>query len=132
VVESAPHDTQRSHGKTLVENPPLRVEVQNEDSFFSGRSMPANSRRAIANPGKDVRDWLVKKHGSLEAAFAAWKGQKFNRDAPAEGRVAFRPLWNIFNEKTPRDQERSPSFLRCRTSFTRTRSLSCVNSVTRV
>ncbi len=34
-----------------------------------------------------------------------WGGQVIPGDRPAEGRVAFRPLWNIFNEKTARDKE---------------------------
>ena len=38
-------------------------------------------------------------------ALAAWKGQKVARDNPAEGRIGFRPLWNMFNEKTARDKD---------------------------
>jgi len=94
-------------GKPLIEEPALfGVEVQNEDSLFfwtfDVKNIPDAQLRILE---KMFGDWLVQKHGSLAAAFAAWKNLKVNRDAPVEGRVAFRPLWNIFNEKTARDQD---------------------------
>jgi len=96
-----------TNGKPLVAEPALfGIEVQNEDSFFfwtfDAKRIPDEQLRILE---KMFGDWLVKKHGSLDATFAAWKGLKVNRDAPAEGRVTFRPLWNMFNEKTPRDQD---------------------------
>jgi hypothetical protein len=94
-------------GKRLVDDPALLgVEVQNEDSFFfwtfDAKRIPDEQLRILE---KMFGDWLAKKHGSLDAAFSKWNGLKVNRDAPAEGRVAFRPLWNVFNEKTARDQD---------------------------
>src|SRR5262249_22174939 len=49
--------------------------------------------------------WLKKKYGSLDAALKKWNGLGTNRDRPAEGRMGFRPPWNVFTEKTPRDQD---------------------------
>ncbi len=94
-------------GKALIEEPALfGLEIQNEDSLFfwtfDAKNIPDAQLRILE---KMFGDWLVKKHGSLDAAFAAWKNLKVNRDAPVEGRVGFRPLWNIANEKTPRDQD---------------------------
>lgn len=108
-------------GKVLVDEPALfGVEVQNEDSFyfwtFDAKNIPDAQLRLLE---KMFGDWLVKKHGSLETAFAAWKGQKLNRDAQAEGRVAFRPLWNIFNEKSARDQDTAAFLFEMQTKFYR-------------
>lgn len=106
-------------GKPLIEEPALfGVELQNEDSFFfwtfDAKNIPDAQLRILE---KMFGDWLVKKHGSLDAAFAAWKGLKVNRDAPAEGRVGFRPLWNIFNEKTARDQDTAAFLFEVQTKF---------------
>ena len=55
---------------------------------------------------KQFGDWLTQKYGSLDAALAAVEGPEGRRATrPAEGRMGFRPLWNMFNEKTPRDQD---------------------------
>lgn len=94
-------------GKALVDEPALfGVEIQNEDSFFfwtfDSKNIPDPQLRILE---KQFGDWLIRRHGSIEAAFTAWKAQKSQRDAPAEGRVGFRPLWNMFNEKSARDQD---------------------------
>ena len=94
------------------------VEIQNEDSFFFWTFAEKN----IPDPQlcileKMFGDWLVKKYGSLNAAFAAWKDQRLQRDAPGEGRIAFRPLWNLFNEKSPRDQDTAAFLLETQTKF---------------
>ncbi|MCX8108253.1 MAG: hypothetical protein N3G20_05550 [Verrucomicrobiae bacterium] len=97
----------KTTGRRLVDEPALfGVEIQNEDSFFfwtfDAKNIPDVQLRQLE---KMFGDWLVRKYGSLEAAFAAWNGMRLNRDAPAEGRVAFRSLWNMFNEKTSRDKD---------------------------
>ena len=38
-------------------------------------------------------------------ALAKWSGLKARRDNFSEGRAAFRPLWNVFNEKSARDRD---------------------------
>ncbi len=106
-------------GKPLIDEPALfGVEVQNEDSFFfwtfDAKNIPDAQLRILETR---FGDWLAKKYGSIDAAFSAWQGQKLNRDAPAEGRVAFRPLWNVFNEKTARDQDTATFLLEVQTKF---------------
>ncbi len=106
-------------GKTLVDEPAVAsVEMQNEDSFFfwsfNSDQIPDAEMRIVE---KQFGDWLVNKYGSLEAAFTKWNGLKFRRDNPAEGRVGFRPLWNMFTDKTPRDQDAAQFLLETQTRF---------------
>jgi hypothetical protein len=106
-------------GKTLVEEPAVfGVELQNEDSFFfwtfDAKNIPDPQLRILE---KRFGDWVAKKYGSLDAALAAWKGLKLERDAVGEGRVAFRPLWAVFSEKTPRDQDTAAFLLEVQTRF---------------
>ena len=93
-------------------------EMQNEDSFFfwtfDEKNIPDPELRLVE---KMFGDWLRRKYGSLDTAFAKWGGQKAKRDVPDEGRVAFRPLWNMFNEKTPRDQDTVAFLLETQTKF---------------
>lgn len=108
-------------GKTLLEESAVfGLEIQNEDSFFfwtfDEKNLPDEQLRMVE---KLFGDWLIKRHGSIEKALAAWKGPTLKRDAPGEGRVAFRPLWAIFNEKTLRDQETAQFLLEVQTGFYR-------------
>jgi hypothetical protein len=94
-------------GKKLIDEPALfGAELVNEDSFFfwtfNDKQIPDAQLKEIE---KQFGDWLKTKYGSLEKTFAAWKDQKVPRDNPGEGRIGFRPLWNIANERTPRDQD---------------------------
>jgi hypothetical protein len=106
-------------GKRLVDEPAVfGAELQNEDSFFfwtfDAKNIPDAQLRLLE---KMFGDWLVRKYGGLDRAVAVWKGQKLNRDVPAEGRIGFRPLWNIFNEKTVRDQDTVAFLLEVQTKF---------------
>jgi hypothetical protein len=106
-------------GKPLVEDPAVAsLEMQNEDSFFfwtfAENNIPDLQLRILE---KLYGDWLVQKYGSLDAALGKWNGLKAKRDAPAEGRMGFRPLWNMFNEKTPRDRDTAQFFLETQTRF---------------
>lgn len=108
-------------GKTLLDEPAVfGLELQNEDSFFfwtfSAENIPDSQLRILE---AQFAQWLVKKYGSIEAAFTAWKDQKVKRDAAAEGRVSFRPLWNIFNEKSARDKDTAAFLLDTQTKFYR-------------
>lgn len=99
-------------GKRLIDEPAVfGAELINEDSFFfwtfNDKNIPDAQLRMLE---QQFGEWLKTKYGSLEKAFAAWKEQKVARDVLAEGRVGFRPLWNIAHEKTPRDQD-TASFL---------------------
>lgn len=108
-------------GRALADEPAVfGLEIQNEDSFFfwtfSENNLPDEQLRLLE---AQFGTWLVKKYGSLDAAFAVWKGQKVKRDAPGEGRVGFRPLWNIFNEKSARDQDTTAFLYETQTEFYR-------------
>jgi hypothetical protein len=86
-------------GQPLVTEPALfGLELQNEDSYFfwtfDAKNIPDVPLRILET---QFAEWLKQKYGSLDAAMAAWKGLKANRDAPAEGRIGFRPLWNMFH-----------------------------------
>ncbi|MHB1307486.1 MAG: hypothetical protein ACYC23_10435 [Limisphaerales bacterium] len=108
-------------GAKLIDEPALfGVEMQNEDSYFfwtfSAENVPDPQLRLVE---KQFGDWLVKTHGSLDAAFRAWNGLKLPRDDQESGRVALRPLWNLFNEKTPRDRDTAAFLLESQTEFYR-------------
>jgi len=112
--------SETTHKPLLDEPAVFGLELQNEDSFFfwtfDAKNIPDAQLRILET---QFADWLKQRHGSLDAAFTAWKGQKLTRDAPAEGRVGFRPLWNIFNEKSPRDQDTAAFLLEAQTKFYR-------------
>jgi hypothetical protein len=94
-------------GKPLVDEPAVAgVEVQNEDSYFFWTFDPKNIPDAeLRLLEKRFGAWLAGRYGSVAAALRRWGGVATDRDRPAEGRVGFRPPWNVFNEKTPRDQD---------------------------
>ena len=106
-------------GKALVAEPAVAaLEIQNEDSFFFWTfaidKLPDEQARLLE---KLFGDWLVKRYGSLDAALTKWNGLKVKRDAPAEGRMSFRPLWTMFNEKTARDQDTARFLLEMQMNF---------------
>lgn len=106
-------------GRKLIDEPALMgVEMQNEDSFFfwtfSEQNIPDAQLRLLE---AEFGQWLARKHGSLDKALAAWNGPALKRDAPDQGRMAFRPLWNIAHEKTPRDQDTAEFLLETQTGF---------------
>lgn len=108
-------------GRALLDEPAVfGVEIQNEDSFFfwtfDEKNIPDPQLRIIE---KQFGDWLVKKYGSLEAAFTAWKDQKAKRDAPTEGRMGFRSLYSVFTEKSARDRDTATFLLEAQTGFYR-------------
>jgi len=99
--------TPDANGKRLVDEPALfALEIQNEDSFFFWTFNPEQ----IPDAQMQILEtrfatWLKQKHGSLDAALEKWGGQKVKRDNFAEGRAGFRPLWNLFNDKSARDKD---------------------------
>lgn len=105
--------------QTLLTDPAVfGIEIQNEDSFFfwtfADKNIPDVQLRILE---QQFHAWLLKKYGSLDKAFAAWKGQKVERDALDEGRVGFRGLWNIANERTARDHDTAAFLLDAQTRF---------------
>ncbi len=94
-------------GKRLVDEPAVMgLEMVNEDSYFfwtfAAGNLPEPQLRIVET---QFAEWLETKYGSLDAALAAWKGPRLPRDKPGERRIAFRPLWNMFQEKTARDKD---------------------------
>ncbi|MBC8128233.1 MAG: hypothetical protein H8M99_13915 [Gloeobacteraceae cyanobacterium ES-bin-144] len=109
-------------GKTLVEEPAVMgLEMVNEDSFFfwtfDSKNIPDAQMKLLETRfGK----WLATKHGSMDAALAKWgAASKVERDAPSEGRVGFRQLWAIANQKTLRDQETAQFLYEVQSEFYR-------------
>ncbi len=99
--------TPDAKGRKLVDEPALfGLEIQNEDSFFFWTFNPDQIPEAqIQILESRFATWLKQTHGSLDAALEKWGGQKVKRDNFAEGRVGFRPLWNMANEKSARDRD---------------------------
>ena len=90
----------------MIDDPALfGAEIVNEDSYFfwtfRPEAIPDAQLRIIET---QFGTWLAKKYGSADAALRRW-GQRLPRDNPADGRIAFRPLWNIFNQRTQRDKD---------------------------
>jgi hypothetical protein len=103
-------------GAKLVNEPAVMgVELINEDSFFfwtfDEKNIPAPQLRKL-----ELRfaQWATKKHGSVEKALATWK-----LDHPHDGkeRLGFRPLYQIFTDKTQRDQDTAAFLLETQRSF---------------
>ena len=93
-------------GKRLIDDPAVfGAEIINEDSYFfwtfHSDAIPDPQLRILE---AQFGTWLAKKYGSIDAALRRW-GQRLPRDNPAEGRIAFRPLWNMFNQRTQRDRD---------------------------
>ncbi len=106
-------------GKALIDEPALMsVEILNEDSYFfwtfAENNIPDPQLRILE---KQFGDWLGTRYDSLDEAITAWGNRPFARDVPSEGRIAFRPLWNMVNEKTQRDQDTAAFLLESQMGF---------------
>jgi len=96
-----------STGMRLIDDPAVAgLEIINEDSYFfwtfNANAVPDPELRLLE---AQFGDWLMRKYGSIDRALRTWGGQKVDRDRPAEGCMGFRPLWNMFSEKTARDKD---------------------------
>lgn len=108
-------------GKRLIDEPAVAgLEIINEDSYFfwtfSSKNLPDPQLRILE---ARFGDWLRKKYGSLDGALKAWNGPRVARDDPARGRVGFRPLWNLANERTARDRDTARFLLESQRDFYR-------------
>lgn len=106
-------------GKRLIDEPAVSsLEIINEDSYFfwtfSDGNIPDPEMRILET---QFGTWLKKRYGSLDAAIQKWGGQKIPRDNPAEGRMGFRPLWNISHEKLQRDKDAARFLLESQRGF---------------
>ncbi len=103
-------------GMSLGEDPAVAgIELINEDSFFfwtfDYEGVPAPQ---MAKLEKQFGDWAAEKYGSIEKALATWETED-KHDNPEAGRLGFRGLWTIANEKKLRDQD-TARFL-CETQY---------------
>jgi hypothetical protein len=94
-------------GGRLVDEPAVSsVELVNEDSYFfwtfDSKQIPDAELQIIET---QFADWAKNKYGSIDAAMSAWDGLKTDRDDPADGRLGFRPLYSLANDRTQRDQD---------------------------
>ncbi len=106
-MEGPAPDAQPLDPPRLIDDPAVAgLEILNEDSYlfwtFNSDAIPDPELRLIET---QFGAWLKQKYGSIDRALRSWGGQKIGRDRPAEVRVGFRPLWNMFNEKTGRDKD---------------------------
>ena len=94
-------------GRRLIDEPAVSaLELVNEDSYFfwtfSADIVPDAQMRILET---QFGDWLKARYGSIDLAMKRWGGVTTPRDRPAEGRVGFRPLYNMASERTARDQD---------------------------
>lgn len=113
------HTPSPTTGKRLVDEPAVMgLEIINEDSYFfwtfNEKGIPDPQLRIVEG---QFGDWLKKKYGSIDAGLRAWGGERLGRDDPAGGRVAFRPLWNIANQRTARDKDTAAFLLESQRTF---------------
>jgi hypothetical protein len=106
-------------GKALIDEPAVMgVELINEDSYFfwtfTEKNIPDAQLRILE---RQFGQWAGRKYGSVEAALSAWDGRRVPRDNPSEGRLGFRPLWNMVNEKTSRDHDTAAFLLESQMAF---------------
>jgi hypothetical protein len=110
-----------STGMRLVDDPAIAgLEIINEDSYlfwtFNTDAIPDPELRLVE---VEFGNWLSTKYGSIDGALRAWGGLKVERDRPTEGRIGFRPLWNMFNEKTTRDKDTTQFLVESQRGFYR-------------
>ncbi|MBN1672053.1 MAG: hypothetical protein JXR37_13525 [Kiritimatiellae bacterium] len=91
-------------------------EIQNEDSLLFWTLNPSR----LPGPTRDLLErqftaWTVKRHGSIEAALAAWDGFTLKQDDPAAGRLAaLEPYWLTEKglKQEPKRRKRAGDYLR--------------------
>lgn len=106
-------------GKALKDEPAVfGIEIQNEDSFFfwtfDEKNIPDAQLRILE---KQFGDWLISKYQLLSAVAKRWSSPGLSRDNIQEGRMAFRPLWAIANERTIRDRDTAQFLFETQTKF---------------
>lgn len=106
-------------GRALVDEPAvMALEILNEDSLFfwtfKYENVPEPQMRKLE---QRFGAWAAKRHGSIEAALAAWGNLRHARDDAREGRLGFRPLWDMVTHKTARDQATAAFLLETQRGF---------------
>ncbi|MCL2645749.1 MAG: hypothetical protein FWD61_01945 [Phycisphaerales bacterium] len=105
-------------GKRLIYDPAVAgVEIQNEDSLFfwtfNDKNIPETQLRLFES---QFADFFKNDYTSLNEIRWLAK-QRLPRDNPAQNRIAFRPLWNIANERTDRDIDTAIFLLQTQENF---------------
>ena len=113
--------TPAPNGHRLVDDSAVMgLELVNEDSFFfwtfTDKNLPPEQLNLLET---QFGTWLVKKYGSLDSAIKKWNSLVLPGDKPEAGRMAFRPLWNLANERTARDQDTAHFLWETQTQFYR-------------
>lgn len=82
-------------GMRLADDPAVAViQTQNEDSlfFWTFQGIKPPQKKLLAG---QFAAWLVKKHGALDKALAAWGGEKAAGDDLAKGEIGLLETWAI-------------------------------------
>lgn len=110
--------SKNAQGVKLVDDPAVAgFELVNEDSlFFWTFSYDNIPTPQMAKLEKLFGTWAAKKHGSIDSALRKWK-TSHERDNSGAGRLGFRPLWSMQNDKTLRDQETARFLLETQQQF---------------
>lgn len=103
-LRTALSETNPHTGLALKDDPALAIlQLQNEDSLlhWTAEGIAGRERRQLeARFFAFVRD----KHGSLEAATAAWHGERAKGDATGDGRLQVLPLWELTRKAADKGQ----------------------------
>lgn len=104
-------------GIPLAKDPAVMgVEIINEDSFFfwtfDEKNIPSPQLQKLESR---FAEWAARKHGSQAKALAAWENLRHPRDT--EGRLGLRPLYQIFTDRKPRDQDTAAFLLETQRGF---------------
>ncbi len=117
-------------GLALKDDPAVAMaELVNEDSLFFWTFNPdaASDKTNLPEPQRALLEtqfaaWLRAKYPgkSLDEIRASpWQGLAVPHDAFAAGRVGFRPLWAMFNERKPRDRDTAQFLAELQATFYR-------------
>jgi hypothetical protein len=109
------------NGRRLVDEPAVMgLELVNEDSLFfwtfSDKNLPVEQMNLLQS---QFGLWLERRYGTIGAAIKKWNSQVLPGDKPESGRMVFRPLWNMANERTLRDQDTARFLWETQTRFYR-------------
>lgn len=106
-------------GARLIDDPAVAgLEIINEDSYFFWTFTPDN----IPDPELRILEsqfgtWAKAKYGSVEQTLKSWNGLADKRDNLQEGRLGFRPLYSIANDRTARDKDTARFLLESQRRF---------------
>lgn len=109
--------TTGADGRALVDEPAVMgVELVNEDSFFfwtfNEENIPAPQ---LAKLEALFAGWATHRYGSVQKALESWQGMKHPHDTGKT--LGFRPLYQIFTDRTARDQDTAAFLMETQRGF---------------